>query len=81
MVHGVARQDLPELYSQAAVVYEACMVGTERMPVEATLYGAILFASTRCPVMLINEKARLANPQPQHCRLLQHYRSFGPHFR
>jgi hypothetical protein len=56
VVRDVARQDLPKLYSKAAVVYETCMVGTERMPVEATLYGAILFSSTRCSLLIYEKR-------------------------
>lgn len=44
-VHGFKRSDLPALYAKSKVVVDWCMVGSERMPIESTLYGTVLLTS------------------------------------
>ena len=45
VVDGYKRVDLLVLYKKAKIVVDWCMLGTERMPIEAVLNGAILITS------------------------------------
>jgi hypothetical protein len=44
-VKGFERKQLPALYSRSKVVIDWCLVGSERMPIEAALYGTVLITS------------------------------------
>jgi hypothetical protein len=45
VVSGFKRSELPSLYRRAKVVVDWCMRGTERMPIEASVNGALLLTS------------------------------------
>jgi len=45
-VEGFARSALPALFNQAKIVVDWCMVGSERMPIESGLWGAVLLSSS-----------------------------------
>jgi hypothetical protein len=45
VVSGFKRSELPSLYRRAKVVVDWCMRGTDRMPIEASLNGALLLTS------------------------------------
>lgn len=45
VLRGFTREQLLPLYGRAKVVIDWCMRGTERMPVEAVLHGALLVSS------------------------------------
>jgi hypothetical protein len=45
LVKGFKQTDLPALYDRAKIVLDWCMVGSERMPIEAGLRGALLVSS------------------------------------
>ena len=45
VVKGYKRSELPKLFRSAKVVVDWCMRGSERMPIEAVLNGALLLTS------------------------------------
>jgi hypothetical protein len=45
IIKGFTRAQLPPMYDRAKVVIDWCMRGSERMPIEAVLRGAILISS------------------------------------
>ena len=47
------RPQLEDLYRRAEIVVDWCMVGAERLPIEAVLYGAVMLTS---PCMCGNDK-------------------------
>jgi len=48
IVSNKSETELLGLYRRATIVFDWCMVGSERMPLEASLFGAILVTSTSC---------------------------------
>lgn len=45
VVEGFARDELPKLFDRAKIVIDWCLIGSERMPIEASLHGALVVTS------------------------------------
>jgi hypothetical protein len=48
LVQHKSEAQLLDLYRRATVVFDWCLVGSERMPLEASLFGALFITSSTC---------------------------------
>jgi hypothetical protein len=66
LVKGFKQTDLLALYDRAKIVLDWCMVGSERMPIEAGLRGALMVSS---PYFCVQDSSDFPIPNRNICTL------------